>query len=66
MLTLKVLGMTCDHCVAAIKRAVGALDHVESVEVDRQGGTVAVHGRPDPKAVSAAIAEEGYEVDDAG
>lgn len=66
MLTLKVLGITCEHCVATIRRAIGALEHVEAVDVDRESGTVAVRGRPDPKAVSSAVAEAGYEVGEAG
>ncbi len=62
MLNLKVSGMTCGHCVAAVSKAVRAVPRVEDVAVDLAKGEVAVKGNPDPDAVRAAIVEEGYEV----
>jgi copper chaperone len=62
MLHLKVSGMTCGHCVSAVSRAVRAVPGAEDVAVDLDRGEVTVQGNPDPSAVRAAIAEEGYEV----
>ena len=62
MLNLKVSGMTCGHCVSAVSRAVRAVPGAEDVSVDLDRGEVTVQGSPDPSAVRAAIAEEGYEV----
>jgi copper chaperone len=62
MLHLKVSGMTCGHCVAAVSKAVRTLPGTEDVAVDLDRGEVTVQGDPDPQAVRAAIAEEGYEV----
>ena len=62
MLHLKVHGMTCAHCVAAVGRAVRAVPGAGEVEVDLEAGEVAVHGDPDEDAVRAAIAAEGYTV----
>ncbi len=62
MLTLNVTGMTCDHCVKAVTHAVRAIPGAGAVVVDLARGTVAVQGTPDPAAVRAAIAEEGYEI----
>jgi len=62
MLHLKVSGMTCGHCVSAVSRAVRAVPGAEHVAVDLDRGEVTVQGNPDPSAVRAAIAEEGYEV----
>ncbi|MBW4035362.1 MAG: heavy-metal-associated domain-containing protein [Proteobacteria bacterium] len=62
MLTLKVSGMTCGHCVAAVTKAVNTVPLVESVKVDLQRGEVVVGGSPDAVAVRNAIVEEGYEV----
>jgi copper chaperone len=62
MLLLKVSGMTCGHCVAAVTRAVKAVPSVEGVAVDLPRGEVTVVGNPDERAVREAIAEEGYEV----
>ena len=62
MLRLKVTGMTCGHCVAAITRALGTVPSVGAVRVDLDRGDVMIEGDPDPAAVRAAIEEEGYEV----
>lgn len=62
MLTLKVSGMTCGHCVAAVTKAVQSVPAVDAVSVDLASGTVAVTGQPDARAVRDAIVEEGYEV----
>jgi copper chaperone len=60
MLMLTVTGMSCDHCVRAVTRAVRGVPGAGPVAVDLDRGTVAVHGDPDPQAVRAAIAGEGY------
>ena len=62
MLHLKVSGMTCGHCVSAVTRAVRAVPGAGDVTVNLGRGEVTVAGDPDPSAVRAAIAEEGYEV----
>ena len=62
MLNFKVSGMTCGHCVAAVSRAVRAVPGTGDVSVSLDRGEVTVQGDPDPGAVRAAIAEEGYEV----
>lgn len=61
--TYAVTGMSCEHCVAAVTQAVGALDGVEAVAVDLAAGSVRVDGTGvSDDAVRAAVAEEGYEV----
>ncbi len=62
MLTLKVSGMTCGHCVAAVTKAVNTVPMVEGVKVDLERGEVMVAGHPDAVAVRDAIVEEGYRV----
>lgn len=62
MLQFAVTGMTCEHCVRAISRAVGAVAGAGAVGVDLNHGIVRVEGSPDPAAVRAAIVEEGYGV----
>ncbi len=62
MLQLKVLGMTCGHCVSAVSAAVRAVPGVDEVTVALDRGEVTVAGHPDPSAVCAAITNEGYEV----
>jgi copper chaperone len=60
---LKVQGMSCGHCVAAIKSAVAPLPGVMDVDVDLTGGLVTVHGTADEHAVAAAIEDCGYDTD---
>ena len=62
MLTLRVSGMTCGHCVSAVTKAVEAVPAVEGVAVNLARGEVTVRGNPDEHAVRAAITQEGYEV----
>ena len=62
MLTLSVTGMTCEHCVKAITRAVRAVPGAGKVAVDLDHATVSIEGSPEPQAVRAAIVEEGYSV----
>jgi copper chaperone len=59
-----VRGMTCDHCVSAVRTEVGALDGVTAVDVDLGSGRVRVtSAQPlDDGAVRAAVEEAGYEV----
>jgi len=58
-----VEGMSCQHCVDAVTREVGAVDGVAQVEVDLGSGTVTVRGATlDDARIQAAIDEAGYDV----
>lgn len=57
----EVRGMTCDHCVAAVKEEVSAAKGVEQVSVDLESGRLSVSGRDiDDAAVRTAVEEAGY------
>ena len=60
--TYAVTGMTCDHCVRAVRTEVEALDGVESVEVDLATGRLEIASRAPlaPADVRAAVDEAGY------
>ena len=65
--TITVTGMTCGHCVSAVKEEVGALPGVSAVEVDLVAGggspvTITSEQPLDDAAVAAAVDEAGYEV----
>jgi copper ion binding protein len=61
--TYAVLGMTCEHCRAAVREEVGAVPGVAAVEVDLSAGVVTVEGEDvSPAAIAAAVEEAGYEV----
>ncbi len=60
---LKVEGMSCNHCVMAVKRALTGLDGVGTVEVDLESGKVTVVGEAlADEALKEAIDDAGYEV----
>lgn len=63
-LTLKVPGMTCGHCEAAVKTEVGKVAGVTDVAVDLGTKLVTVTGSDDRAAIEAAIDEAGFEVAD--
>jgi copper chaperone len=62
--TWHVVGMTCGHCVAAVRQELGELAGVHTVDVELESGqvTVASDGPLDPQDVSAAVVEAGYEL----
>ncbi len=61
-MTFDVDGMSCQHCVANVKKALESLDGVDSVEVTLDPGQVTVEGSAEAEAVKAAIAAAGYTV----
>jgi copper chaperone len=60
-LTYTVPGMSCAHCVQAVRTEVEALGGVESAAVDLDTKRVVVRGPDlDDTAIRAAIDEAGY------
>ncbi|MBA1334449.1 MAG: Copper chaperone [Firmicutes bacterium] len=61
---LHVSGMSCNHCVMAIKKAVGSISGVTNVEVSLEKGTVTVDYQEglNPEEVKRAIEDTGYDV----
>ncbi len=62
---LKVDGMSCEHCVKAVKNAVGALSGINNVSVDLSAKTVEVEYDPQKSPldkIKSEIEEQGYEV----
>jgi copper chaperone len=62
--TITVTGMTCDHCVRAVRDELMGLDGVTGVDVDLGTGRVDIEaaGPVEPGAVRSAVEEAGYEV----
>jgi len=63
--TIKVTGMTCEHCVKAVNAELSAIPGVSAVDVDLQAGaispvTITSATELDPAAIAAAIDEAGY------
>jgi copper chaperone len=62
---LNVEGMSCMHCVNAVKRAVGSLKGVAETTVDLAGKKVIVEFDPalvSINSVKEAIVDQGYSV----
>lgn len=61
MTELKIEGMTCGHCKKAVEQALAAVPGVEQVvEVSLEKGSARIDGTADPRALIAAVEEEGY------
>ncbi len=65
MTTLKITGMTCQHCVRAATLALEAAPGVTAVAVDLASGLAQIEGEADQAALIAAIQGEGYGVEPA-
>lgn len=58
---LSIQGMTCQHCVAAVEKALRKLPEVQSVSVQLDTQSAKVEGTSlNPETLIQAIEEEGY------
>ena len=62
MITVKISGMRCQHCVASVSKALQEIKGVSQVQVDLAKGEASFEGNVDLAAVKAAIARIGFEV----
>ena len=64
MKTIKVEGMTCNHCVMAVTRALEGIDGVKNVKVNLKKGQATFDETTpvDMKTVKEKIEDAGYEV----
>jgi copper chaperone len=66
---LKVSGMTCNHCVSAVEKALRNQPGVRNASVDLGAGAAEVEydeSAVAPEQLVAAVSEEGYEAAVAG
>jgi copper chaperone len=61
MIEIRVAGMTCGHCAAAVKKAAEKAAPGATATVDLAGGLVRLDGPADAAAVRAAIQAAGYD-----
>ena len=59
---LKVEGMMCTHCKAAVEKACKAVPGVVDAVVDLRAKTVTVSGNADVAALKKAITDADFEV----
>ncbi len=61
MITMKIDGMMCAHCQAAVKKALEAFDGV-TADVNLEDKAAYITGDADPEALKKAVVDAGYEV----
>ena len=59
---LKIEGMMCGHCKAAVEKALSGVPGVTGVTVDLEGKKAAVEGTAERAALEKAVTDAGYEV----
>lgn len=64
MKTIKVKGMSCQHCVKAVTKALSEMEGVENVKVDLSKGEATFEEvKPvDAEALREKIKKAGYEI----
>lgn len=65
MTTLKITGLSCQHCVRAATLALEAVPGVTEVAVDLASGLAQIDGEADRAALIVAIHDAGYGVEPA-
>ena len=59
-LLMRVEGMTCDGCAAAVARTVKRLDPAAEVQVDLAAGRVAIRTDAQALSIAEALTKAGY------
>ena len=60
--SFSIVGMTCAHCAMRVKKALEALDGVESARVDETRGLAELQFKSEPPLalLKSAVDEAGY------
>jgi len=61
MITMKIEGMMCGHCKAAVEKALNAIDGV-TAEVNLEAKTASVQGCTDKELLRKVVTDAGYDV----
>ena len=62
MATVKIKGMSCQHCVGSTKKALENIPGISSVVVDLDKGEAHYEGEVSAEEVKKAITAIGFEV----
>jgi copper chaperone len=64
MKTLKIKGMTCQHCVKNVTKVLSEIDGIENVKVDLSNGEASFDEKKpvDSKVLRERIEKAGYEI----
>ena len=64
MKKIKIRGMSCQHCVAAVTKVLRSIEGIADVKVDLKAGEATFEERTpiDPEIIREKIEDEGYEI----
>ncbi len=64
MATIKIKGMSCNHCVMAVQKALGGIDGVKDLKVNLEKGEATFDETTpvDMNTVREAVGKAGYQV----
>ena len=62
MMTIKINGMRCQHCVGSARKALEELEGVANVHIDLEKGEASFDGDAAPELIRETIAKIGFEV----
>lgn len=62
MIEVKIDGMTCNGCVASVKKALAAADPAANAEIDLASGTARIETQMPRDRVVETIEAAGYDV----
>ncbi len=61
--TLKIDGMSCQHCVMSVKKAIDGVEGVSTSDVEVGTATVAFdESKTSSDAISSAVTNAGYKI----
>lgn len=61
MIKVKIEGMTCQHCVRAVKEALAEVPGVTNIEdIDLETGMASIEGDAELDTLIAAVKDAGY------
>ena len=64
MKTIKIRGMSCQHCVMAVTKALSGVEGIKDVKVDLKNGTATFteDKAVSPERIAEVIRKAGYDV----
>lgn len=62
MTTIKIKGMSCQHCVDSTRKALESITGISNIQIDLAKGEATFAGTVDLEAVKKAVTRIGFEV----
>jgi copper chaperone len=61
-MTVKIGGMSCEHCVKAVEKALKDLKGIKNIKVGIGQAVFEAPDKTDPAQIKSAIEDAGYEI----